>query len=101
MTLIRKPLRRPRVTNKASISPRFTRCNTVWRDTPIFIVVFQHGQIVGRCLLDEACPQLIGDSNLPGRSWRYLLTGDETIIQPAMNSGSVDSQDLRSFANRC
>ncbi len=41
------------------------------------------------------------DSNLRGRSWRYLLTGDETIIQPAMNSGSVDSQDLRSFANRC
>jgi RNA-directed DNA polymerase len=28
-TLIRKPLRRPRITNRACNSPRFTRCNTV------------------------------------------------------------------------
>jgi RNA-directed DNA polymerase len=28
-TLIRKPLRRPRITNRACSSPRFTRCNTV------------------------------------------------------------------------
>ena len=29
MTLIRKPLRRPCLTSRASSSPRFTRCNTV------------------------------------------------------------------------
>jgi RNA-directed DNA polymerase len=33
-TLIRSPLRLPRLTCMASSSPRFTRCNTVWRDTP-------------------------------------------------------------------
>ncbi len=33
-TLIRKPFRRPRRTWSASSSPRFTRCNTVWRETP-------------------------------------------------------------------
>jgi retron-type reverse transcriptase len=33
-TLIRKPFRLPSLTCKASSSPRFTRCNTVWRDTP-------------------------------------------------------------------
>ena len=33
-TLIRKPFRRPRQTWTASSSPRFTRCNTLWRVTP-------------------------------------------------------------------
>lgn len=33
-TLMRRPLRRPRETCIASSSPRFTRCNTVWRETP-------------------------------------------------------------------
>jgi hypothetical protein len=33
-TLIRKPLRRPRCTWTACSSPRFTRCNTVCRETP-------------------------------------------------------------------
>ncbi len=33
-TLILKPLRRPRLTCTASSSPRFTRCNTVCRETP-------------------------------------------------------------------
>jgi RNA-directed DNA polymerase len=33
-TLIRKPFLRPRHTCRASSSPRFTRCNTVWRVTP-------------------------------------------------------------------
>lgn len=32
--LIRSPLRRPWQTSTASSSPRFTRCNTVWRETP-------------------------------------------------------------------
>ena len=34
ITLIRNPLLPPLVTWAASISPRFTRCNTVWRVTP-------------------------------------------------------------------
>jgi len=33
-SLIRKPFLRPRHTCTASRSPRFTRCNTVWRVTP-------------------------------------------------------------------
>ena len=33
-TLIRKPLRFPRRTCTAASSPRFTRCKTVWRETP-------------------------------------------------------------------
>ena len=34
ITLIRSPFCLPRVTWTASISPRLTRCNTVWRETP-------------------------------------------------------------------
>lgn len=37
-TLIRSPCRRPRRTWTASSSPRFTRCNTVWRETPRSLV---------------------------------------------------------------
>jgi len=33
-TLIRRPLRLPRRTWTAASSPRFTRCKTVWRETP-------------------------------------------------------------------
>ena len=44
MTLIRKPLRRPCLTSRASSSPRFTRCNTVWRETPSFIVASTMGR---------------------------------------------------------
>lgn len=33
-TFIRKPLRLPRRTCTAASSPRFTRCMTVWRETP-------------------------------------------------------------------
>src|SRR5499427_7875095 len=46
-TLIRKPLRRPSVTRTASSSPRFTRCNTVCRETPSFIVVSNIGRYSG------------------------------------------------------
>jgi hypothetical protein len=43
-TLIRKPLRLPRPTWMASSSPRFTRCNTVWRETPSLRVASSMGR---------------------------------------------------------
>ena len=43
-TLMRKPLRRPRDTCTACSSPRFTRCNTVWRDTPRRLVASSIGK---------------------------------------------------------
>jgi len=58
------------------------------------------GKIVRRCLLHETSTQLIGNTNPPRCSRRYLFSSDETIIQPAMNSGSVDAQDLRCLSNR-
>src|SRR6266436_5714467 len=46
------------------------------------------------------CTQLIGDFNLPRSPRRYLFSGDETIIQPPMNRGSVNTEDLCCLANR-
>jgi hypothetical protein len=48
---------------------------------------------------DNAGPQLLGDSNLPRRARSDLLTGDEAIGQPAVNRGSIHSQNLRRFAD--
>jgi len=44
ITLMRKPLRRPCLTSTAVSSPRLTRCNTVCRETPSFIVVSSIGR---------------------------------------------------------
>src|SRR5260370_28385388 len=52
------------------------------------------------CLLHEACTQFVGDSNLPWRSGRNLFASNEAVIQPAMNGGRIDAQDLRRLANR-
>src|SRR3984893_7763184 len=46
-TLIRKPLRRPCLTSTAPSSPRLTRCNTVCRETPSFMVVSSIGRYSG------------------------------------------------------
>jgi len=47
---ILKPLRRPRRTCTAFSSPRFTRCNTVWRETPRMCVASSIGMYpVGDC----------------------------------------------------
>ena len=48
----------------------------------------------------QCAPALIGDSNLPGRPWRDLLTSDKTIGQPAMNRRCVHAQNVGCFANR-
>ena len=43
-TLIRIPFRLPRRTWTAGSSPRFTRCNTVWRETPSILVASSIGK---------------------------------------------------------
>ena len=46
-TLILRPLRRPCRTSTASSSPRLTRCNTVCRETPSFMVASSIGRYPG------------------------------------------------------
>jgi len=42
-TLIYKPVRLPEWTWRAETSPRFTRCNTVWRETPMSLIASSIG----------------------------------------------------------
>ena len=60
---------------------------------------FEHRQILRRRLLDDARAQFVGDPNLPGRARSYLLAGDASVGQPAMNRGRVHSEDLSCLAN--
>jgi len=43
---------------------------------------FQHGQILGRRLRDNARPQLLRNSNLPRSAGSDLFAGHESIGQP-------------------
>jgi hypothetical protein len=60
---------------------------------------FQHRQILRRRLRHNARPQVIVHSNLPGCPRSNLFAGDETIRQPAVNTGSVHAKDLRCLAD--
>ena len=61
---------------------------------------YDHGHVLRRCLLHDPRPQFIVDANLPGRTWRDLLAGNESICQPTMDATGVHAQDLRRLANR-
>src|SRR5438876_8055675 len=41
---------------------------------------FQHRQISRRCLLHESCPQLIAETDTPGRARSNLFSGNESIV---------------------
>ena len=84
----------------ASSSPRFTRCNTVWRDTPSFMVVSSMGRYSG-----GACSTMRARSSsvmriCHGAPGSDLFTSDEAFGQPTMDRGSIHAQDLGSLADR-
>jgi hypothetical protein len=51
-------------------------------------------------LFDKARTKFLSDSDLPRCAGRDLFPADEALIQPAMNRGRIDAQNLRGFANR-
>ena len=61
-------------------SPRLTRCNTVWRETPSALVASRIGSQPGGASLDEAGAQLVGEADVPGCAWGELLAGDEAVV---------------------
>src|SRR5215469_486024 len=61
---------------------------------------FQHRQIPWRCLLPEACPQLIGQADAPGRTRSNLFSGHESIVNPSMQRGGGETQALSCVLQR-
>ena len=54
-TGLRRPFWRPLRTWMASSSPRFTRCNTVWRETPRIRIASSDRHVAGWRVFDEQC----------------------------------------------
>ena len=53
-----------------------------------------HGdESLGR-FFDEAGSQLLGHADAPGRTWGKLLSGDDSVVEPAMDRGGHHAQTL-------
>jgi len=57
----------------------------------------EHRQVAGRCVLDEASPQLIGHANTPGSARGQLLADDNAGDEPAVQRGGRDPEDFSRF----
>jgi hypothetical protein len=53
-----------------------------------------HWDVAGGCFFDEACAQIVGDTDLPRRSGRDLFGGDEAVVDPAVDSRRGDAEEL-------
>jgi hypothetical protein len=51
----------------------------------------EHGDIAGRRLIDETATQLSSHANSPRSTRRDLLSGDESVVQPAVNGRRYDA----------
>ncbi|MFA5028684.1 MAG: reverse transcriptase N-terminal domain-containing protein, partial [Candidatus Methylomirabilota bacterium] len=54
----------------------------------------EHRQVPRRRLLDEAGSQAGGEPDLPRRARGHLLAGEEAVIEPAVNRGRGEAEDL-------
>jgi len=52
-----------------------------------------HGEGALRLLIDKASAQILGQANAPRRCWGQLLTADEAIIEPTMDSRGGGSKN--------
>src|SRR5712691_4028241 len=55
---------------------------------------FEHRQKARRCFFEEASTQLISDADAPRGARGQLFTGDEAVVEPAMNSRWSESENL-------
>src|SRR5712671_4506295 len=52
-----------------------------------------HGEVALRLLIDKTSAQILGQANAPRRCRGQLLTADEAIIEPTMDSRGGGSKD--------
>lgn len=60
----------------------------------------KHGDVSFWRLFDETRAQLVGKTNAPRRAGGELLSGDKTVIQPAMQGRGRKAEFLRSLVDR-
>src|SRR5215467_10745038 len=51
-----------------------------------------HGEISLGSFFCDARTQIIGDTNSPRRAWSELFSGDDAVVEPAMNGRSGDAE---------
>ena len=99
-TSIRRPFRRPLRTWIASSSPRLTRCNTVWRETPRIRIASTIGTYPAGRVFDEQGAELVVDADSPRGAGGVLFAGDEPVAQHAVQRGGGDAEDVSRAADR-
>ena len=99
-TSIRRPFRRPLRTWIASSSPRLTRCNTVWRETPRIRIASTIGTYPGGASSTNRARSWSLTRIRHGRAGCVLFAGDEPVAQHAVQRGGRDAEDVGRAADR-
>ena len=97
---MRRPFLRPVRTWTASSSPRLTRCNTVWRETPSARIASTHRQQPAGASSTKQGAKLVGDADAPRGAGGELLAGDEAVVEPAVQGGGSDAEDVGRLGDR-
>ena len=61
---------------------------------------FEHRQPAFGGLFDESLAQVVGDADPPRRAGCVLLAGDEPVVEPAVDRGGSDLEDLGDAGDR-
>ena len=64
----------------------------VWAGHAVGEGCLEHGQPAVGGVVDEQCADVVGEADAPGRVGGDLLTGDEPLIQPAVQGGGRESE---------
>src|SRR3984885_1566483 len=95
MALMRSPFCLPRITWTASSSPRLTRCNTVWRETPSAFIASRMGMKPSPAsLLNRAMTSWVNRMRHGGAGGQ-LLARDDHGVEQAMEGRGGDGERCR------
>ena len=61
---------------------------------------FEHRQPACGGLLDEQGAEVVVDADPPGRAGGVLFAGDEPVVEPAVDRGGGDAEDLGGAGDR-
>ena len=92
MSLRRRPFLRPHLTWMASISPRLTRCHTVCRETPSWRMAWYMVRYPSGASSATRARKSSVRRMRPRSAGGELFSGDDAVVEPAMNGRSGDAE---------